>query len=647
MPADVGRRGGRALHRRLRTADRAGPSCPANSRRRRASSERCRARPCRRREAEMALVPIIMGSRSDLAHAAGDRRARWASGASEPDAGGLGAQGRAYLLDLLAAYEADPEPKVYITIAGRSNALSGLVDANVSCAGDRLPALLRAVRRRRPVLVAAHAVRRRAGRRARAGGRGAAGGQDPGARRSGAAPAHRRAQQAAAAQIIADDEDAAAAPARHRLQRSTTHDGIAHGMALTTRPPARSLRRLRHLRAGRRRGPPHLLRPVSPCSIAARRAPASPPATATQPMLHKGMGLVAQVFNEENLRPLKGHLAIGHTRYSTSGSSHIRNAQPYLIETMHGPLGVAHNGNLTNALTLRRQLLERGVGLSSSSDSEVITQMLAAPPSGRRAGRAGLGSAHRRLHGAGRGRLLAGDPDPRRRLCRARPLGPAPAVPGRAAQQWPPRLRGRLRDRARWRPIGAAICARSDPARSCAWTALASTLYKGATPARGSSLCIFEYVYFARPDSVLEGQTVHRVRQRLGEELAREAPVDADVVIGVPDSATPGSHRLRPGLRHPLQRGADQEPLHRPHLHPARRPPPPGGRAPEVQPADRQPAGQARRADRRLDRARQHHRPARGAAARGRRHARSTCASPPRRSAIPASWASTWRPTTS
>ena len=94
------------------------------------------------------------------------------------------------------------------------------------------------------------------------------------------------------------------------------------------------------------------------------------------------MGLVSQVFNEDNLRPLKGHLAIGHTRYSTTGSSHIRNAQPYLIETMHGPLGVAHNGNLTNALTLRRQLLERGVGLSSSSDSEVITQMLAAPPPG-------------------------------------------------------------------------------------------------------------------------------------------------------------------------------------------------------------------------------------------------------------------------
>ena len=77
---------------------------------------------------------------------------------------------------------------------------------------------------------------------------------------------------------------------------------------------------------------------------------------------HKDMGLVAQVFNEANLRPLEGHLAIGHNRYSTTGSSHVRNAGPYLIETAYGPLGVAHNGNLTNALHLRYQLLQRGVG---------------------------------------------------------------------------------------------------------------------------------------------------------------------------------------------------------------------------------------------------------------------------------------------
>src|SRR5450759_5491246 len=93
--------------------------------------------------------------------------------------------------------------------------------------------------------------------------------------------------------------------------------------------------------------------------------------------MHKDVVLVAQVFNAQNLAPLSGHYAIGHTRYSTTGSSSIRNAQPFLIETQHGPLAVAHNGNLVNASELRQKVLKRGVGLSSSSDSEVITMMLA------------------------------------------------------------------------------------------------------------------------------------------------------------------------------------------------------------------------------------------------------------------------------
>ena len=93
--------------------------------------------------------------------------------------------------------------------------------------------------------------------------------------------------------------------------------------------------------------------------------------------IYKAMGLVSQVFNEENLATLPGHLAIAHNRYSTSGSSKLRNAQPLLIETALGPLGVAHNGNLLNAPQLRRHLLQRGVGLSSSSDTEVMVQLLA------------------------------------------------------------------------------------------------------------------------------------------------------------------------------------------------------------------------------------------------------------------------------
>src|SRR5512139_878584 len=93
--------------------------------------------------------------------------------------------------------------------------------------------------------------------------------------------------------------------------------------------------------------------------------------------LHKDIGLVSQVFSPQDLQPLQGHYAIGHTRYSTTGSSSIRNAQPFLIETQYGPLAVAHNGNLVNTAELRQDLLKRGIGLQSSSDSEVITMMLA------------------------------------------------------------------------------------------------------------------------------------------------------------------------------------------------------------------------------------------------------------------------------
>ncbi|MFV2044106.1 MAG: amidophosphoribosyltransferase, partial [Anaerolineales bacterium] len=103
-------------------------------------------------------------------------------------------------------------------------------------------------------------------------------------------------------------------------------------------------------------------------------------ADGTQIRLHKGVGLVSAVLTPQLLESLKGHYAIAHTRYSTLGSSCLRNAQPFLVETIHGQLAVAHNGNLINTAELRRRLLEQGVGLSSTSDSEVLTMMLAGSP---------------------------------------------------------------------------------------------------------------------------------------------------------------------------------------------------------------------------------------------------------------------------
>ncbi len=253
--------------------------------------------------------------------------------------------------------------------------------------------------------------------------------------------------------------------------------------------------------------------------------------------IHKAMGLVSNVFNEENLAPLKGELAIGHTRYSTTGSAHLRNAQPYLIETLHGPLGVAHNGNLINAPQLRRDLLQRGIGLTSSSDSEVMTLMLAGAPGETMEQR--ISACMRQWHGAYSIAILT----PRAIYAARDPWGFRPLVWGRLPA---------ARDGDG--PSGLAVAS-----ESCALSTIGAT-YEGevhqgeivrldadgfhrtqaVAPERGA-LCTFEHIYFARPDSIWDGHVIHHVRQQLGVQLARESHVDADVVCGVPDSATPAA----------------------------------------------------------------------------------------------------------
>jgi amidophosphoribosyltransferase len=250
--------------------------------------------------------------------------------------------------------------------------------------------------------------------------------------------------------------------------------------------------------------------------------------------IHKGMGLVSQVFNEEILRYLKGHgrrlasAAIGHNRYSTTGSSYLQNAQPYLIETALGPLGIAHNGNLTNAPTLRRELFDRGVGLTSSSDSEIITQMLAGAPGETWDER--IASFMQKAKGAYALTILT-----RKAVYAARdPWGFRPLCLGQL-------------DDGGWvvasetcalGTIGSAFEREMKPGEIVRLDENGLAAWQGAKPADRPSLCIFEYIYFARPDSLLEGRSVHRVRRGLGARLAQEHPVEADMVIGVPDSAT-------------------------------------------------------------------------------------------------------------
>ena len=255
---------------------------------------------------------------------------------------------------------------------------------------------------------------------------------------------------------------------------------------------------------------------------------------------HKGMGLVSQIFTEERLKPLKGHLAVGHNRYSTTGSSHLRNAQPYLIESIYGPLGVGHNGNLTNAGKLRRALLEKGVGLSSSSDSEVIIQMLAAPPvspaSLKPDWEARIKAFMAEAEGAYSLVILTRDAI---YACRD-PLGLRPLCLGEVTAKDGTRGHVVASESCALGTIGAEYLREVEPGEIVRLDAKGVATLRGAA-ARRSALCVFEYVYFARPDTLLEGQGVHGIRQKLGALLAKESPVEADLVIGVPDSATPAA----------------------------------------------------------------------------------------------------------
>ena len=242
--------------------------------------------------------------------------------------------------------------------------------------------------------------------------------------------------------------------------------------------------------------------------------------------VHKGMGLVSQVFDEDNLRYLLGHLAIGHTRYSTTGSPKLRNTQPYVIETLDGPLAIGHNGNLINAPQLRRELLERGVGLSTSSDSEVILHLLAGS-GGDWMARIRIVMA--RAEGAYALVILTRDA-----IYGVRdPWGLRPLVLGR--------LEGGYvlaSESCAFATIGAELVREILPGEIVRIDANGYDIVQGAPP-QPLAFCTFEQIYFARPDSLLNGKLVHQTRQKLGKQLAKESPADADIVVPVPDSGTP------------------------------------------------------------------------------------------------------------
>ena len=247
--------------------------------------------------------------------------------------------------------------------------------------------------------------------------------------------------------------------------------------------------------------------------------------------IHKDVGLITQIFRPETFERLKGHYAIGHTRYSTTGSSAARNAQPFMIETMHGPLALAHNGNLVNSAKLRQQLLKDGVGLSSSSDTEVMTMMLARSPG--KTWNERIKACMKDWQGAYSLVIMTRDC-----VYAARdPWGFRPLSIGMLPQGG----YAAASETGALQTLGCEAIREVNPGEIVTLSKNALIVYQAIKPAKLSARCIFEFIYFARPDHVWDGQSVHHVRQRLGEELAKETNAEADVIVPVPDSSIPAA----------------------------------------------------------------------------------------------------------
>jgi amidophosphoribosyltransferase len=246
---------------------------------------------------------------------------------------------------------------------------------------------------------------------------------------------------------------------------------------------------------------------------------------------HKSMGLVADIFTEDVLAQLRGTLAIGHTRYSTAGDSALMNAQPILVQSNKGAIAVAHNGNLVNANQIRQRLESQGSIFQTNSDTEVIVHLIAL--SREHTLPEAMADALRRVEGAFSLVMISAD-----RIFAARdPRGFRPLAMGRI-----PAAEGHQRDTIVFASetcafdlIGAEYERDVKPGELIVVgpDEITSRFYSTSAP---QSSCIFEHVYFSRPDSTVFGRPVQTSRENLGRELAREAPVEADLVVPVPDS---------------------------------------------------------------------------------------------------------------
>jgi amidophosphoribosyltransferase len=263
---------------------------------------------------------------------------------------------------------------------------------------------------------------------------------------------------------------------------------------------------------------------------------------------HRAMGLVADVFKEDVIKRLEGQNAIGHNRYSTQGQSHLKNAQPFVVEYSQGPIAIAHNGNLVNGALLRDELERAGSIFQSTSDTEVIIHLIATSREPTLMGR--IVEALARARGAYSLLFLTLD-----RMIAARdPYGFRPLVLGKFKDD---------------KNAGAYVIA----SETCALDLIEADYVRDVEPgeiltfgpdgmeslkpfpAAPHAKCIFEYIYFARPDSNIYGHNVYQVRKALGRQLARESFVEADLVTPVPDSGVPAAIGFAEESKIPLEFG--------------------------------------------------------------------------------------------
>jgi amidophosphoribosyltransferase len=245
--------------------------------------------------------------------------------------------------------------------------------------------------------------------------------------------------------------------------------------------------------------------------------------------MHKGMGLVSQVFRPEDLAELPGHLAVGHNRYSTTGASVLRNAQPVYCQSLVGEIAVAHNGNLTNTATLRAELRAEGEVLNSNSDTELMARILVRRM--HEGPEAAVAEVMRRCEGAYSVAVLT----PRQILAFRDPYGLRPLSAGTRKDGYMV-----ASETCAFGPVGGVPTRELAPGELCVIDKDGMRFSSCAAP-RQRAMCLFEFIYFARPDSEMYGELLYSVRERMGERLALESPVEADIVVPVPDSGVPAA----------------------------------------------------------------------------------------------------------